>query len=66
MIDAIQRMFTNIAIQLEDLHAIAVEGQCADNSPDMQTVLAVHLRSGLITLDGTIRAIAMGLEGDCP
>lgn len=66
MIDAIQHMFANVAAQLEDLHAIAIEGRRADNSPDMQTVLNVHLRSGLVTLDGTMRAIAMGLEGGCP
>lgn len=66
MIDATQRMFANIATQLEDLHAIAVEAQCVDNSPDMQTVLNVHLRSGLVMLDSTLCAIALGLEGCCP
>jgi hypothetical protein len=63
MIDAIQHMFANVTAHLEDLHAIAVEGQRADNSPDMQTLLNIHLRSGLVTLDSCIRAIAMGLEG---
>lgn len=63
MTDAIQYMFANIATQLEDLHAIAVEGQCAGNTPDMQTVLNVQLCSGLVTLNGTVRAIAMGLQG---
>ena len=66
MIDALQHMFANVTAQLEDLHAIAVEGQCADNSPDMQTVLNVHLRSGLVALDSTLRAIALGLGGCCP
>lgn len=66
MIDPIQKLFVNVTAQLEDLHAIAVEGQGPDNAPDMQSVLNIHLRSGLVTLNGTLRTMATALEGSRP
>jgi hypothetical protein len=59
----IPHLFAEVSAKLEDLHAIAVEGQRADNAPDMQNVLNAHLRTGLVELDGTIRAVAKALEG---
>ncbi len=63
MTKAIPHMFADVTAKLEDLHAIAVEGQRADNAPDMQSVLNVHLRSGLVAVDGALRIIAKTLEG---
>lgn len=62
----IPHLFADVAAKLEDLHAIAVEGQRDDNAPDMQALLDVHLRSGLVSLGGTLRAIAIALEGNRP
>lgn len=63
MTKAIPHLFADATAKLEDLHAVAVEGQRADNAPDMQSVLIAHLRDGHAALDSTIRAIAMALEG---
>ncbi|OYY75723.1 MAG: hypothetical protein B7Y43_18355 [Sphingomonas sp. 28-62-20] len=60
---AIPHLFADATAKLEDLHAVAIEGQRANNAPDMQNVLTAHLRDGLVALDGTIRAIGMALEG---
>lgn len=60
---AIPDLFAHVAMALEDLHAIAVEGQQADNARDIQNVLMLHLRSGLVVLDGTVGAIATALDG---
>ena len=57
-------MFVDVTAHLENLHALAVEGQSADNPSDMHTVLTDHLRSGLFTLNGKIKAIAAVLERD--
>lgn len=59
----VPHLFAEVTANLEDLHAIAVEGQRRDNAPDMQRVLTLHLRSGLATLDNTMRAVANALEG---
>lgn len=60
---SVPHMFADITAKLEDLHAIAVEGQRRDNAPDMQSVLHIHLRSGFAALDGTMRAMTKALEG---
>ena len=59
----IPHLFADVTAKLENLHAIAVEGQRSDNAPDMQDVLTVHLRSGLAALAGDMRAMAKALEG---
>lgn len=59
----IPHLFAEITARLEDLHSIAVEGQRADNAPDMQAVLALHLRAGLAALNGTVRGVAKVLDG---
>lgn len=60
--DDLPHAFADISARLEDLHAIAAEAQCRDNSPDIQVVLTIHLRSGLAALDTEVRAIAQALE----
>jgi len=60
---AIPHLFADITAKLEDLHAVAVEGQRADNAPDMQSVLVFHLRTGLVAIEGTMRAMAKALDG---
>ncbi len=66
MIKAIPHMFADVTAKLEDLHAICVEGQRSDNSPDMQSLLNIHLRDGLATLDDTLRAMTSALAGRLP
>lgn len=61
MTSAIPQMFADVTAKLEDLHAIAVEGQRADNAPDMQSMFSAHLRVGLVAVEGTMRAIAVAL-----
>lgn len=58
----IPHLFGEIAAMLEDLHAIAVEGQSADNAHDMLSVLNAHLCSGLIPLCSTVGAVTTALE----
>lgn len=59
----VPHIFADIASKLEDLHAIAVEGQRRDNAPDMQNVLNVNLHSGFVALGGTMHTLAKALEG---
>lgn len=63
MSKTLPHLFADATVKLEDLHAVAIEGQRADNAPDMQNVLTAHLRDGLAALDGIIRAIGMALDG---
>ena len=63
MTKSIRHQFSDITTRLEDAIGIAVEGQRGDNSPDMQAVLAMHLRTGLAALDTEVRAMAKALEG---
>jgi hypothetical protein len=66
MMCIVPRLFADLTAKLEDLHAVAIEGQRVDNAHDMQSVLNIHLRSGLASLDGTVRAITEALEGSRP
>lgn len=50
MTEAVPRHFADITAKLEDLHAIAVDGQRRDNSPDMQRVLVSQLGMGFASL----------------
>jgi hypothetical protein len=60
----VARLFAVVTAKLEDLHAVAVEGQRSDNSPDMQCVLSAHVGSGLASLDETLRTISKALDGE--
>ena len=62
MTNAVLHIFANVTAKLEDLHAIAVEGQWSGNAPDMQSVLIIHLRDGLAALDNTVRAMTAALQ----
>ena len=62
MSSLIPRLFADVFVNLEDRRAIAVEGQRGDNDHDMQSVLNVHLRSGLAAIDKAAGAIGSALE----
>lgn len=53
----VPRLFADITAKLEDLHAVAVEGQCHDHSADMQIVFAAHLCMGIASLDTALHQI---------
>ncbi len=59
----VPRLFADATMLLEDLHSVAVEGQRRDNTPDMQLVLARHLRAGVVRLDGIVLEIALRAGG---
>ena len=58
----LRREFAIITARLEDLHAVAVEGQRRDNSPDMQRVLMGHLLSGASTMDRSLRTMSAAID----
>ena len=62
MTKTVPHLFADATAKLEDLHSITVEGQRADNAPDMQGVLIAHLRSGLVALDDTLRTMSHALK----
>lgn len=64
MKEAIPRLFADITAKLEDMHSVAVEGQRCDNTPDMERVLACHLRMGIVALDGAVEDIKQRLGDD--
>ena len=63
MTKAIPHLFADATAKLEDLHAVAVEGQRSDNAADMQLVLVGQLRSGIAALDASMRAMTRALDG---
>lgn len=68
MIAPVPRLFADITAKLEDLHAVAVEGQCHDHSADMQIVYVAHLCMGIASLDTALQQIRDQLAdaGDRP
>jgi hypothetical protein len=54
---SIPHLFADLTARLEDLSAVAVEGQRRDNARDMQSVLASHLRMGIAAVDATLGEI---------
>jgi hypothetical protein len=54
----IPHQFACVTTALEDLHAIAVEGQRGDNSSDMHHVLMFQLRNGVVALEGQLRSMS--------
>lgn len=58
---AIPHLFADITASLEDMHSIAVEGQCGDNSADMQHVLICQLRMRSVALDAAMARIKQRL-----
>jgi len=63
MSDNLPRAFAEITARLEDMHALAVDGQRRDNSADMNQVLARQLWSGVVELRGKLRRIAAVIDG---
>ncbi len=57
MSGTIAHRFADITATLEDMHAIAVDGQRRDNSPDMQRAIAANLRAGATALTASLRKI---------
>lgn len=51
---SVPHLFADMTARLEDLHGIAVEGQCSGLSPDIHMVLLLHLRTGAQALAATI------------
>lgn len=51
---SVPHLFADMTARLEDLHGIAVEGQCAGLSPDIHMILLLNLRSGTQALAATI------------
>lgn len=57
MIDGVSHLFTHTRRLLEDLHGVCVEGQRADQCPDMQRVLQSALHAGFKSLDELAKQI---------
>ncbi|MWV27480.1 hypothetical protein [Aurantiacibacter rhizosphaerae] len=62
MSNAVPALFAAITAKLEDLHAIAIEGQRRDNSPDIQRALARLLRSGTGSINRTINSVGKQVD----
>lgn len=62
----IPRLFADITAKLEDLHAVAVEGQAHDHSADMQIVFTAHLCMGVAALEAALQQVRrqLGDAGD--
>jgi hypothetical protein len=60
----IPRLFADITAKLEDLHAVAVEGQSHDHSADMQIVFAAHLCLGVAALETALQQVRRQLGDD--
>jgi hypothetical protein len=58
-----QRLFADLTAAIEDLHAVAVDGQAISNSPDMQAALLVPLRQGIACIVRIANSIERSLPG---
>jgi hypothetical protein len=58
---AIPNLFAEATAKLEDAHAISVEGHRRDNAPDMQLILACHLRQAIAAIDAVVGQIRQQL-----
>jgi hypothetical protein len=58
---AIPNLFAEATAQLEDAHAISVEGHRRDNAPDMQLALVCHLRQAIAAIDAITSKIRQQL-----
>lgn len=57
MTEPLARRFAEVASMLEDMHAIAIEGQVTGNAPDMSAALSGQLRRGFGSLRLILRDI---------
>jgi hypothetical protein len=60
---SVKHLFAALTASLEDLHAIAVEGQCADTPPDVHAALAALIDTGACEVRGTVAEIRAELDG---
>jgi len=63
MTDDLRRAFADITARLEDMHAIAINGQHRDNSPDMSRALASYLMTGIDAIADAVGSITSRLGG---
>jgi len=61
MTKAVPHLFADLTASAEDLHALTVEGQRRDNSPDMQRAIAAHLRSVIAAMGSIVLEIKQSL-----
>lgn len=57
MTEGVRHLFAAIRSTAEDVHAIAAEGECRDNSPDIERVLVSQLRMTITAMDGKMGQI---------
>ena len=58
----IPRRFADITAALEDLHAVAVEGQARNTAPELQGALVRAIQAGLERLERRASKIARRIE----
>lgn len=61
MTKSVRHLFTDATALIEDMHAVAVEGQAQGLSPDIVRMLAGNLHSGVKRLDRTAQRIIAAL-----
>lgn len=52
-----RELFVQIMAKLEDMHAVALEGQSRDACPDLQRALLCSMRQGMVDLSDMIASI---------
>lgn len=57
----VPHLFADLTTALEDMHAIAVEGQAPDLTPDMQDILVRQARTMLDDVMGIISKLMLAL-----
>ncbi|MEA1015034.1 hypothetical protein [Sphingosinicella sp. LY1275] len=57
----VQQLFADLTAALEDVHGVAIEGQSAHASKDMQASLLSCVRAGLLWLEQIADSIAVAL-----
>jgi hypothetical protein len=60
---SVTHLFADLTASLEDLHAIAVEGQCADTPPDVYAVLAAMIDTGACDVRRIVAEVRAALDG---
>jgi len=58
---AVPELFADLTMLMEDIHGIAVEGQQADLSSDMQIVILSAVKAGLVKVQRIMLDIAVAL-----
>lgn len=58
----VQILFAELTAAVEDVHAIAVEGQHPEQSPDAHRALVAHVRAGAVRIGRMATAICNALD----